>query len=156
MAKDWPSEDSRKWYLERLQANSEEWRTLGDMIAKAQDDAVCAKTYLGFAGHESVKQGAEILRADLGYEHSSPVESLLIDHAVLSYVRLGLAEVKYSWVMRRSHRFDEGAFNEMKLTQAQRRFTRSIESLARVRRMLSQVRTPVAVEGGPLRAIAKG
>jgi hypothetical protein len=79
------------------------------------------------------------------------LEQLLIQHAALGWLRLTLAELAYSSVMKGSIPLTLGLYMEKRLTMAQKRFTRSCETLVRVRKLSRN--TPVlefniAAEGG--------
>ena len=72
------------------------------------------------------------LKKDLG---SGPMlEQLLIQHAALCWLRLTLAELAYSNVVKGSITLTLGLYMEKRLTMAQKRFKRSCETLARVRK----------------------
>jgi hypothetical protein len=82
---------------------------------------------------KGVMVAAEALKAELGFAEASPVERLMIDHAVMCHVRLGMVEHLYS--RQTSARADVIEHWERRLTLAQKRFNRAGESLARVRRL---------------------
>jgi hypothetical protein len=79
------------------------------------------------------------------------LEQLLIQHAALCWLRLTLAELAYSSVMKQSITLTLGAYTEKRLTMAQKRFTRACETLTKVRKLSRN--TPalqfnIATEGG--------
>ena len=81
----------------------------------------------------------DILRAQLGWEASSALERLLIEHVVTTWLRLRHAERQYNvHAMGESVMLESGVYWEELLTAAQRRHLRAIESLARVRRLASK------------------
>lgn len=137
MAKDDPSDEARAWYQKQLGSDPNEWRNLGDLMQEATDYAL-KKFWLGYATKESVKHGAELLKAELGFENASPLERLLIEQAVLCHIRLGMVEHLYSRQLSGSYRLDIGAHWEMRLTLAQRRYMKAITTLARVRALLAR------------------
>ena len=61
---------------------------------------------------------------------------MLIDHAVLCHVRLGMMEHLYS--RNTLGRMDVAEHYERRLTLAQHRFTRAVTALARVRGLLAR------------------
>lgn len=94
VAKD-PTPESRAYFDSQLDADPEEWRRFGDLADMALDLAL-KDFWLGYATKASVKRGAEMLRRELGHEEASPAERVLIEHAVLCHVRLGMVEHLYS------------------------------------------------------------
>lgn len=76
-----------------------------------------------------------MLKKDLGSEGAPMLEQLLIQHAALCWLRLALAEIAYSGMMKGSITLTLGLYMEKRLTIAQKRFTRSCETLTRVRKL---------------------
>ena len=100
---------------------------------------------------ECWKHRLQVLKKDLGSEGAPMLEQLLIQHAALCWLRLTLAELAYSNTVKGSITLTLGLYMEKRLTAAQRRFTRSCETLARVRKLSRN--TPalqfnIATEGG--------
>ena len=75
------------------------------------------------------------MRKGLGYETASPIERPLIQHVVLCWFRLQLTENRYEARMQESLSLAQGLYWEKKLSANQRRYLRSIETLARIRKM---------------------
>jgi hypothetical protein len=94
--------------------------------------------WLGYYTKASVRQAAELLKRELGYEEADVAERVLIDHAVLCHVRLGMIEHLYSRHTSGAYRVDMAEHFERRLTMAQRRFTRAVTTLARVRALLAR------------------
>jgi hypothetical protein len=118
-----------------LERAPDEWRKGGDLQAEAFDRAFQGFR-LGYYTKASVRKGAELLRQEMGYEEATPTERMMIEHAVLCHVRLGMMEHLYSRHV--SGRMDVAEHYEKRLTLAQRRFTRAVETLARVRALLAR------------------
>lgn len=137
IAKADPSAEAKEWYQKQLDTSPDEWRNLGDLMQEATDYAL-KNFWLGYATKESVKRGAELLKAELGFQNGSPLERLLIEQAVLCHIRLGMIEHLYSRQLSGSYSFDVGAHWEMRLTLAQRRYMKAITTLARVRVLLAR------------------
>lgn len=137
MTKDEPSAEAQAWYQQELASDPEAWRRLGELMREATDYAL-KKFWLGYATKESVKRGAELLKAELGYEAATPLERLLIEQIVLCHVRLGMIEHLYSRQLSGSYKLEVGAHWEMRLTLAQRRFLKATTALARVRGLLAR------------------
>jgi hypothetical protein len=116
---------------------------------------VCAVVLLKDAAMlpESVRdswaeQTAE-LRDSLGHEAAPALERMLIDHACVCWLRLAVMEVRYSCVVSANNTLAQVEHTERRLTEAQKRFNRACESLARVRKLSRpSVQINVAAEGG--------
>lgn len=137
LAKDDPSDEARAYYDAQLNADPDEWRKYGD-LARAAFDLAFKGFWLGYVTKESVRRGAELLRAELGYAEAQPAERILIDHAVLCHVRLGMVEHLYSRQTSGSYSMAVGEHWERRLALAQRRFTRAVLTLERVRVLLAR------------------
>lgn len=71
----------------------------------------------------------------LGYATAPPLEKGLIEHVALCLIRLEAVERGYTKVMSESHTLTLGDYWERRLSAAQRRYLRAVETLARVRRL---------------------
>jgi hypothetical protein len=79
------------------------------------------------------------------------LEQLLIQHAALCWLKLTLAELAYSGVMKGSITLTLGLYMEKRLSMAQKRFTRSCETLTRVRKLsrsIPALQFNIAAKGG--------
>jgi len=118
-------------YLER---EPELWRVagdLGELAARGLVDGLNGPPFYV----ESVRVGRLAKRRELGFETASPLERALIDHAVLCWTRLQLAEQDYTRTMSQSVTLTLGDYMQRKLSAVQRRYLRACETLARVRRL---------------------
>jgi hypothetical protein len=84
---------------------------------------------------ECWKHRLQVLKKDLGSEGAPMMEQLLVQHAALCWLRLTLAELAYSNVVKGSITLTLGLYMEKRLSMAQKRFTRSCETLTRVRKL---------------------
>jgi hypothetical protein len=92
---------------------------------------------------------ARDLRAALGHKTAPALEQALIDHACVCWLRLAAMEVRYSCIVNANNTLVQVEHAEKRLTEAQKRFNRACESLARVRRLSApKVQINVATEGG--------
>jgi hypothetical protein len=74
---------------------------------------------------------------------------MLIEHACVCWLRLAVMEVRYSCVVTANNTLRQIEHTERRLSEAQRRFNRACESLARVRKLSRpSVQINVATEGG--------
>jgi hypothetical protein len=74
------------------------------------------------------------MKVELGYETAPALERLLIDQIALCWFRVGEAEAMYSQIMSQVHNDDKAQYAEKRLTACMGRYTRIVESLARIRR----------------------
>ena len=92
---------------------------------------------------------ARDVRESLGYEGAPALERMLIEAVVVCWVRLAVMELRYSCVVSAQNTLAQVEHTEKRLTEAQKRFNRACESLARVRRLARpSVQINVAAEGG--------
>ena len=111
------------------------WRVAGD-IADIAEVKLIESIHGTALTKESVKAGMAKLRGDLGYPTASAVERILIDQVVLSWLRLNHTELRYTGATSECTSASQAESWERKLSAAQRRHLRAVESLARVRRLL--------------------
>ena len=100
---------------------------------------------------ECWKHRLQVFKKELGSDTSPLLEQVLIQHAALCWLKLNLVELSYSNAMKQSITLTLGIYWEKRLTEAQRRFTRACETLARVRkwsRNTPALQINVAAEGG--------
>lgn len=123
-----------------LEEDPKLWRAAGDMARRAVEH-VCGKYFDGSAFlRESVLRGMEVLRAELGYTNSPPLEKLLIEQILVCYLNLYLLEMNTAGKLHDSHSTEAGLYWDRRLTGAQRRYTRACESLARVRKLAATLK----------------
>jgi len=109
------------------------WRTVSS--AGAMAEIVVVENASAVPGvKECWKHRLQQLKKDLGCDEAPLLEQLLIQHAALCWLNLSLLELRYSYVMKQSITLAVGLYWEKRLTAAQRRFTRSVETLTRVRK----------------------
>lgn len=110
------------------------WRVVGDLQATAYETVV-ANINASAALKESVRAGRLGLRAELGYSGAPALERLLIDHVALCWVRLQLEEIRHAQAREQEQTLTKSEYHDRCLTTAQARYLRSVETLARVRRL---------------------
>jgi len=129
-----PSAASKALVAQRL-ARPGDWRACGDLMGDALTGAVRA-----FAGNyltsESLKSGLEEMRAEMGFDGSTLPERLLIEQVLLCWLRLSLLERQQTRALESNQPYAYLYYLQTATTQAQRRYTNAINSLARVRRLL--------------------
>ncbi len=81
----------------------------------------------------------EEMKSGMGYHTSTFVEKMLIDEIVMRWLRLQSAEASYqSQIIDKTHTLEAGIYHEKLVEQAQRRYIRAMETLAKVRKMIGQ------------------
>jgi len=84
---------------------------------------------------ETTQLGLEDLEKQLGYELAPPLERLLIENILNCWLQYHMVENNYTTVMSGSTTLERGAYWDKRLSVVQRRYLRSIETLAKVRKM---------------------
>jgi hypothetical protein len=97
----------------------------------------------------AIQTRATAVRNGLGYEGATQLEQLLIDHAVLCWLRLQQVEGTYAAAMDRSLSLSQADCWDRHLAAAHRRYLRACEALARVRRLVhTTLQVNIAAQGG--------
>lgn len=76
-------------------------------------------------------------RDGFGYENSSVIEKMLIDQVILCHLRLNYLEMIYTGKFEERHSLEHGIYWDKKLNYAQKRFMNACETLAKVRKLIS-------------------
>ncbi|HKQ99931.1 MAG TPA: hypothetical protein VJT09_04620 [Pyrinomonadaceae bacterium] len=129
-----PSEKDVKAFRRLLRDHPEQklWQRIAGIIGHAESYALDSGP-LSPGLNEVLRHKQNEIRERLGYDEASEMEQLLISHATLCWLRLGLAEIRFTKVMSGNNSFKLCEFYERHLSLAQRRFTRACETLERVR-----------------------
>ena len=115
----------------------------GELAGQAEKEII-GHAYADQPGRTlALHKHCELQRDELGYKSATALERLLIQHIVLCWLRLYLTELRYETAMR-DVTLTQGAYWEKKLSANQRRYLRSIETLARVRKMNINVQINMA------------
>ncbi len=118
---------------------AELWRIIGG-ITSAAEMALLTNDNIHAGLRECWQRRMAALREELGRTHAPKAEQLLIDHAVVCWLRLSLLEVFAGQLLNESMTLPKAMFYEKRLEVAQRRFTRALESLAKVRALTAATR----------------
>jgi hypothetical protein len=85
---------------------------------------------------ETTRAGVETLKASLGYDTSPMVERLLIEAICVAWIIHDKALMSYSDTIGKAGRsFKQELHVERRLTSAQRRYLRAIDSLGKIRKL---------------------
>ncbi len=121
--------------LKRLFEDEPElWQATGNMARRTLDHLL--HTYYPQSAYvqECVSHRLVELREQLGYDESTPLEGILIEQILVSWVNLYVLEINSATKLCESHSTETGLYWDRRLTGAQQRFRRSCETLARVKR----------------------
>ena len=116
------------------------WRSISG-IAKAVELTMLSRaSFLTPALRECWRERLNQVRLDLGFNDAPEAEKLLISHVALCWLRLNLVEHGYTSNTSGEHSLTIGIYWEKRLTAAQKRYTRAVESLAKVRALTAATR----------------
>jgi len=87
----------------------------------------------------------EKMAEELGGGDASPLERMLIDQVMIAWLRWQSVEWAYQYGFAQGQTLTKGLYLEKRLSAAHRRYLQSIESLARVRRLLARVGVQVNI-----------
>jgi hypothetical protein len=107
---------------------------------------------------ESASRTLDRIERELGYEGAPMASKLLIEQVLLCWADLAEVQAFHNLCMERSHSLSEGKYWDERLTRAQARYLRALETLAKVNRLFKvvPVQVNIAAQGGQQVNIAKG
>ena len=98
---------------------------------------------------EKMENGIEEMRIEMGYDHSSTVEQLLIDEIILEFFRMhNMQMLLTSLIATEGTKERNIRFADQMVNSAQRRFYKSIQTLMRLRKTGINLQINIATEGG--------
>lgn len=120
-----------------LDTHPELWSFVGDLTEQAILNLISnpAGQPMPAAMVESLRAGNRQFMIELARPGDGALERLLIQQIYLCWLRLGLLEFRYTHITSKEHTYKEGQHLERRMNAAQQRFTRSVETLARVRKL---------------------
>lgn len=111
------------------------WRAIGDLAEQANQNMI-ADMNAPQSMKMSLKTGLAAMAAELTQPGDGELEKLIIRQIVGCWLRLSYVEYTYNRnTVSASMTMRQGEYWERRLSAAQRRYLRAIESLARVRRL---------------------
>lgn len=87
---------------------------------------------------------AEQLRTSLGYDSASVLERLAIEQIVLTWVNLLQVDALHTAALSKSPTMQQGIYWDKRLSFATTRYSKALETLARIRRLNLTVQVNVA------------
>lgn len=123
---------------ELMAEDSNIWKAYGDWAK--QCELIILNDYFESNAFvlESVKRKLANMRDELGWENASEIEKLLIRQVCLTWLKLYHLERLHHSKTTQSHSSETGIYWDKRLTNAQKRHLKAIESLAKVRKITAQ------------------
>ena len=119
----------------------------------AQLQAGLLLTGFGASGQlDTVAKECDLMREEMGYSTAPGVERTLIDNVVICWLRLMIAERHLTWAKT----WKEETLYSDQVDRLSRRYTRAVESLARVRKMTRATKPLEVAHTGPRKLEAVG
>ena len=110
------------------------WKWLGDLCEQIRLHAI--ERYRGnTAAHESIQTGLNQMRDELGFARASATERLVIEQILTCWAQCSVVGNRLEQVSAGPHSLSEGLYWERRYNGAQTRLVRSIEVLARLRKL---------------------
>lgn len=131
-------------------------RALSDMSTMAADILIADMSKNSRLQKEALQRSLFEMKADLGYKNAPTIERLLIENVVLSWLRWTAVEAMHASHAYKSIAITQAEFWERRLSSTQLRYTRAVESLARVRKLTGSItQINIAADGGQQINVAK-
>ncbi len=141
-SKEQPTPAQRQALEDYLAAHGHaELARIGNLATQAQT-SIIARSFPQYSIRLAVAHHCAKMLKDFMYDAASPMERMLIEHIVLCWLRLHERELRLESVLSGEPSFDQVEYYERRLSDAQRRFLRAVETLARVRRLMKDPPSP--------------
>ncbi len=122
------------------------WKVAGDMMEMAEGK-ILSNIKAPAMMTESIRHGMETMREEMGYERAPVLERILIHQVLLTWLHYHKTQYSYQIVLSEQHQFTLGQYWEKRLSAAQRRYLRAVESLARVRKLSKRGLVQINIAG---------
>lgn len=133
--KEKPTKEERAELDRVLREQPAIWRAAGDLIEQAARK-LAADMAANYVVKRSVTVGWEQLQKDLARPGDGELERLLVQQVALSWLKLSVTEYQHThYLLSGNEPIKRLEFWERRLSAAQRRYLRAVETLARVRRL---------------------
>lgn len=114
------------------------WQQVGNLAARVEESIIETQSGKSHLVIEATKRKIAEMRDQLGWANSSELEKIIIEQVCMNWLRLNHLESVHEQKMRESHTLPVGEHWDKLLTQAQKRYLRACESLAKVRKLLAE------------------
>ena len=131
-----PAPEDEKALIKMLREHPNLWMIAGDLVQSNATQMIEKMVGAAVAPQKMIMTAWRVMRDDLGYQDATTAERLLIDQAATAWLRLQYVEAKVTGLMRQDSTFKLVQHWDRRLSAAQRRFLRAVETLARVRRII--------------------
>lgn len=128
-----PKEKDRQALTRYLSEHPDAWRQIGDLSHTVREQIL--RSIRNVALTETTRDSLRDLKKRFQFDKSSPLEQLLIENILNCWLQYQLVEAGYTTKMGSSITAAQGQYWEKRLTAAQRRYLKAIETLAKVRKM---------------------
>lgn len=131
-----PTKEDKQQLAKYLAAVPELAAALGDMADQVVVSMI-NRMYTKAPSHRTAA-GIDFLnkQKEFGYDEANALEKTMIMHIVVCWIRLQYVEQQFNLHVLGEHTMREGQYWDRRLSAAQRRYLRAVESLARVRRLM--------------------
>lgn len=114
---------------------------IGNLATQVQT-SIIARNFPQYSIGLAVAHHCADMFKELDYDDASAMERMLIENIVLCWLRLHEREFRLESIMAKNPSFSDVEYYERRISDAQRRFLRSVETLARVRRLMKDPPNP--------------
>ena len=114
---------------------------IGNLATQAQT-SIIARNFPQYSIGLAVAHHCAEMFKELGYDDASALERMLIENIVLCWLRLHERELRLESIMKGEPTGDQVEYYERRLSDAQRRYLRAIETLTKVRRLMKDPPNP--------------
>jgi len=112
-------------------------------IARQMKITILMRAFKDYEGYEmTVAANCRGMMDELGYADAGILEQMLIDHIIVTWLRMYETEMRYENVQAASVTLTQALYWEKKLSSNQRRYLRAMEALVKVRRLLRPEPSP--------------
>ena len=129
-----PKKDDVKALRALLDKHPDLWRSGGDLAIQTQQ-LILSADGMSAASREFTRAALDAMRQGLDYSTSPMLEQMLIEQVLLAWLRLNVWEYKYTGMNEQGMSLPVAEFWEKRVSAAQRRYLRAVETLARVRKI---------------------
>lgn len=91
---------------------------------------------------EAVRQHGQNMVEEFEYDRASPMEKLVIQQIVLTWLGYHEAEIRWQMVSQKGATIQQGEYWQRRISMAQSRYLRAIETLARVKKLQEKKPNP--------------
>jgi len=133
-----------------LKAHPEMWHEYGDLAAQPQESWMHLTAGNNLLLHESLRLKSQELRADILGEKPSPLERLLVERVVATWLQVNYADVAFAQSNKPGVALSMLKQLQQRQESAQRSHLAAIKQLALVRKLLKPALSPLDLLSRPI------